>query len=703
MHYEEQDKERWQRARELFADLVRRAEQKQFDDAYLLQLIAWKEVAPDDVEAAIFYALYAYAYGNMQVARSYAEQAYKQRKINLTLWLLLRDCCQQQGDTLRALIMAGFASAFYNVPIEVPIPRQQLTEAMEKLSLALNYQSEYAPALISRMQPSADGGLQQYTGMAVGEFLPQFGRQEAWRLWTGVYTEEEMLDNKGALFSRIKDDEDLTIRCAADIPVDLMLAQAGQRTCKIDVSQPVLLPVAGTEKTQRVYFQEADGSQHDSMLGKWAFNFYRLTQPTRLESEQPLVIGKPVLLGHSPRRRKVVLHILLDAFCWQMVKERNYDLVPNLLRFFCKGIIFNDHHSISEYTMPSVPTLFTGMYPQHSQLFNLHATHWLNEEYPTMPEQLQRQGYYCVNVMGAAEDAYNGLMRGFDRLVTNTYALHTYVGVERTIRQLQAFDACDQYIFLHAMDTHPWTQNKSGLPLCVQTHSSLAERSLSEEKAVASVRLPPRPIYHRWNQQSIRDTDRVLGQLFAWLEEHYDPEEYLVALFSDHGVPIYDKKLDVLSKHMNGAAMMVRGGGVPELGFVDELTSAVDLYPIMGHLLGFTVPDSVDGILPQAFGGPGRACAISTSIYPGQTFKLCLRTKTQACHLEAKKITDEDGRCDLRGAEVKIYDRRTEKQLPDAEIAKFLPLIRQFTQSIDTHGCQWPDMRAGRIAWFPDA
>lgn len=161
MHYEEQDKERWQRARELFADLVRRAEQKQFDDAYLLQLIAWKEVAPDDVEAAIFYALYAYAYGNMQVARSYAEQAYKQRKINLTLWLLLRDCCQQQGDTLRALIMAGFASAFYNVPIEVPIPRQQLTEAMEKLSLALNYQSEYAPALISRMQPSADGGLQQ--------------------------------------------------------------------------------------------------------------------------------------------------------------------------------------------------------------------------------------------------------------------------------------------------------------------------------------------------------------------------------------------------------------------------------------------------------------------------------------------------------------------------------------------------------------
>ena len=702
MFYTEEKPAHWERARALFAQLTAAVKAQAYDDDYLRTLIAYREVTADETEPAIFYALYAWAHGAVSVAREYAEQAYHMRKINLTLWLLLRDIYSHCGEGTRALTFAGFASAFYKVPLQLSLSRAELAQALPQLSLRLNYRAEYAPSLMSYMELTATGELHDRGRINVGDFLPQGGAQLPWRYWVGVFTEQEMLDYKGTLLTAIRDNAKLALMCSADLPFDIMRAQAGQTAYDIEASEaaPVLVPLAGTEDEQRVYFDSPDTQQYDSLLGKWAFNYYRLTAPTRIHAEQPFTLGRPVTLGHSPRRRKVVLNILLDAFCWQAIKERDYALVPHILQFFQQGIIFNDHHSVCEYTVPSVPTIETGMYPQHSQTFNNHATHWLNAEHTTLTEQLHGLGYYCVNTMGCGEGLYTGVARGFDRLVTNGYALHTYVGVERTLRQLMAFDECDQYLLLHTMDAHPWTQNMSSLPLTVQTHSTVAERSLHAEKACASVRLPNRPVYLRWNAQAIRDIDRSLAQLFAYLEAHYSPEEYLVVLCSDHGVPIYDEKINVLSAHMNGAAFMLRGAGVPTCGFVDELTSAVDIYPAMAQLLGFYAPETVDGCLPRALGGPGRDCAVSMSLYPGQTFKLCLRTEKRACYLEAQELTDEDGRCDLRGAAVGVYDRATGQRLPDSEIAPFLPRITEFTRNIDSHGCQWPDMREGREYWY---
>lgn len=702
MQYEAGDVARWQRCRKLFSALVQRVQQQAFDDAYLLMLIEFKAVASDAVEPALFYALYAWAHGNAAVAREYAERAYHARKINRTLWLLLRDIYLRGGDSTRALVFAGFASAFYKEPLTLSLPRTELLAALPQLSLSLNYSAEYPPTLTSYMELQDSGELTSRAVVNVGTFLPQAQERLPWRYWVGVFTEQEMLDYKGALLAAIKDNAQMARLCSGDLTFDIMRAQAGETAYAVTASaaEPVIVPLAGTAEEQRVYFDSAGAPPYDSRLGKWEFNYYRLTAPTHIHADTPFVLGRPIQLGHSPRRRKVVLSILLDAFCWQAVKERDYDLVPHLMAFFQQGIIFNDHHSVGEYTLPSVPTIETGMYPQHSQIFNKHATCWLNAGYTTLTEQLHGLGYYCVNTMGCGEGLYTGVARGFDRLVTNAYALHTYVGVERTLRQLMAFDECDQYLLLHTMDAHPWTQNVSSLPFATQTHSTIAERSLHEEKACASVRLPNRPVYLRWNAQAIRDIDRSLAQLFAYLEAHYRPEEYLVMLCSDHGVPIYDAETNVLSPHMNGAAFMLRGGGVPARGCVDELTSNIDIYPALGKLLGFPVPETVDGCLPHALGGPGRDCAISTSIYPGQTFKLCLRTQTRACYLEAQELTDEDGRCDLRGAAIGVYDRATGQRLPDSEVTPFLPRIEAFTRHIDSHGCQWPDMRAGREYWY---
>ena len=147
---------------------------------------------------------------------------------------------------------------------------------------------------------------------------------------------------------------------------------------------------------------------------------------------------------------------------------------------------------------------------------------------------------------------------------------------------------------------------------------------------------------------------------------------------------------------------MMRGAGVPALGFVDELTSAVDLYPIMGHHAGFAVPDYVDGNLPAALGGKEREYVASASVYPGQTYKLALRTKTHEFRLESKEAVDEDGTVDLSHAALGIYTRgEARKAVEDAALeAYFLRIARDLTSSFNDEGHHWPEMRAARPLWF---
>ena len=88
----------------------------------------------------------------------------------------------------------------------------------------------------------------------------------------------------------------------------------------------------------------------------------------------------------------------------------------------------------------------------------------LDVRYKTISEQMKAQGYYCVNIMGGGDAIYNGAVRGYDRFVTNQYSLLAYNGVERAIQQLEAFSECDQFLFLHLMDAHPWPMNTTQMP-----------------------------------------------------------------------------------------------------------------------------------------------------------------------------------------------------------------------------------------------
>lgn len=654
----------------------------------------------NETEGNILYALYAQAHGNYTIALEYALKAYAKRKINWTLWRILRDCYYALGDMKRAALFAAKADNFYNEPVNLDLPKTELEAILAAMSLGMG-NGLYAPLVNCRLR--LDGhGMTGERSIFAGEFLPDFDGREEYRLFSAAYVEQELLDDKWRVMSALRQHPDLYIS-RGDFTYDLIkLADKGQKCIVETENDVVVVGIVGKAVHQQVDFK-SKGVNAAAYLGKWVNSFFRIEETTEIVSNEGLLCTPPIVMKHSPRRCKAVINVLLDGLCWRAVQERNYELVPNLLDFFYQGVIFNNHYSVSEYTYPSVATIETGLYPYHSQIFNDRIYHTINTENLSISEQMHRLGYYCVNIMGDGAGTYNGIMRGYDRMLVNcdgNTPLH--IGVQRTLNQLEAFAETDQFIFLHVGNSHLWSAHDFQLPLATQTRLSLQQRSLKEEEQKTSVHLPKKDIYVHWNEQGIKDCDNNIARLLHYLTSNYSEDEYLLTVYSDHGSPIYDNSPYLLSEHQNSAAFMMRGNGVPAVGFSEELTSAIDLYQVWGKCLGFAA-NKADGNLPAVFGGKAREYVVSMSMFSPSPYRICLRTREYECQAASKGCLDEDGRADLTEMQVDIYRRDNGDRVENPDVKEyFLRILQQETRELDDFGTQWPDMRAARPEWFAE-
>ena len=255
-------------------------------------------------------------------------------------------------------------------------------------------------------------------------------------------------------------------------------------------------------------------------------------------------------------------------------------------------------------------------------------------------------------------------------------------GVERIIRHLQTFDECDNFLFMHSADTHPYNADIS-MSAHASVHMPLADVLQPQDRG-ASVFLKKNPLSQYVNRSEVCAADRQLGYLFDYITTHYDDDEYIVLVYSDHGCSVHARSPYLLSEEQTGAALMARGAGVPALGRVDELTSTVDIYKILGKLAGYPIDAPyLDGNLPEVFGGQRRAYTVSNSIYPGQTYKICVRTEQHAFHLETTEFTREDGTVSLDSYTYHIHERNDDYReiFDDALARQFLDIVWDYTKS----------------------
>ena len=703
-----------EQASALFYDLLARSEQDAYDDNFLMQLAAYREAAPTSERADIFAAKYLLHHGDAENAAVCAERAYRKRPVNREIWLLLAESYARLDRPVDALTMYGYAYGLYLSP---EIPMELLMrggkDGLDRLSIAAGIGTG-APMTQNRaFLAGADHALDFQLDAFVGEYLPLTPPEGSARYWVAAYVDNAFLSDQSQLIEKMRHTDVFVDRMQRDYPFCLQRAQEvrGRVTIEVPEGAEVILPIAGTEPLQELTIASKSQPPASAYLGKWAFSQFRLTETTEITpaSDAVYAVGTPIRLGHSPARRKLVLNILIDGLAWNIARTHFPDAMPNIAHFFARGTIFDQHFSTSECTYPSLPVIETGRYPIHTQVFNERNSHELPLDMMTLSECMTDLGYYAAAPMGAADPIYSGTLRGYDQLNTTGWKLLSAEAVDRTIMQLEAFDETDQFLHLHVADVHPWNAKGFKFHPAVETHLPLSERLFDTDEHIASVRLPKLKIYQEQFWQSLRRADRNLAQLLTYIEEHYAEEEYLVSVYSDHGNSIFSAPvngvMDVIAENSTRALWMMRGAGVPEGRIVDELTSSADLYPTLGALCGFPAAEDIDGNLPAVFGGKERDAVYSMSMFPGQTYKLAVRTHDFALRLETQEKVDEDGTVNFADARVGIYPRTHELEedcaVDSAELrAFFYPRARSIARAIANNGEFWPAMRKARPEWF---
>ena len=703
-----------EQASALFYGLLARTEQGAYDDDFLMQLAAYREAAPTSERADIFAAKYLLHHGDAENAAVCAERAYRKRPVNREIWLLLAESYARLDRPVDALTMYGYAYGLYLSP---EIPMELLMrggkDGLDRLSVAAGIGTG-APMTQNRaFLAGADHVLEFQLDAFVGEYLPLTPPEGSARYWVAAYVDNAFLSDQSQLIEKMRHTDVFVDRMQRDYPFCLQRAQEvrGRVTIEVPEGAEVILPIAGTEPLQELTIASKSQPPASAYLGKWAFSQFRLTETTEITSASDAVyaVGTPIRLGHSPARRKLVLNILIDGLAWNIARTHFPDAMPNIAHFFARGTIFDQHFSTSECTYPSLPVIETGRYPIHTQVFNERNSHELPLDMMTLSECMTDLGYYAAAPMGAADPIYSGTLRGYDQLNTTGWKLLSAEAVDRAIMQLEAFDETDQFLHLHVADVHPWNAKGFKFHPAVETHLPLSERLFDTDEHIASVRLPKLKIYQEQFWQSLRRVDGNLAQLLTYIEEHYAEEEYLVSVYSDHGNSIFSAPvngvMDVIAENSTRALWMMRGAGVPEGRIVDELTSSADLYPTLGALCGFPAAEDIDGNLPAVFGGKERDAVYSMSMFPGQTYKLAVRTHDFALRLETQEKVDEDGTVNFADARVGIYPRTHELEedcaVDSAELrAFFYPRARGIVRAIANNGEFWPAMRAARPEWF---
>lgn len=594
---------------------------------------------------------------DFQTALDWARKAYAIRKQEPVVWKLLFEACLGTKRFWEAGFWQGLYCRRTDGSYYVPETPEEQAAILQGTGFGLT-EPMFAPyhqsVLLSERRT-----VNSVPDIVLGDCLPEEtdGRPG---YFVGVYNPQNKREVRGMMAERFRAQHLESVQYG-DMVFDLMRAsQVQDVSLAPDKGETYIQPVAATKSFQKLHLALSKDVQGDVRLSQYETTFLRVDAPVRMSSEGPFWLGTPVLLEHQPKRRKVVLQILLDGLSWGAMKQLGCKDIPNIMKFFSEGLIFDEAYAGSEYTYPSLATIETGMMPTTSQIFSSQEMARLEPERLTLSEQMQKLGYYTVCVQGSAEGIFNGASRGFDRMILNHCCLPSSTGVARAIQQMEAFQETDQCLFFWTTDSHPFNNDMSCAET-VQTQLSLDEQF--ETESTTSVHLRSTRRNRLLNRQNICDMDRQLGLLFRYLMDHYADDEFLVCLYSDHGCSVYSEQPWLLSKMHTNSALMLRGHGVPRGVRTDELVSTADIYAILGHYAGFPADaPHLDSNLPEACGGKRREMVLSHSIFPEQTRKICLRTEKYVCRFEAEHFTEIDGSVLMEPFSLHVYLRESETQ-----------------------------------------
>ena len=282
-------------------------------------------------------------------------------------------------------------------------------------------------------------------------------------------------------------------------------------------------------------------------------------------------------------------------------------LTPEIDAVCREGTAFDRAVANSPWTLPSHVSMLTGRFPRNHGVKNVGKQ--IPAELPVLPELLARAGYAtAANVSSPKVGRRYGLQRGFAQGWEHrpTGGRAAPLQVEQSIRWMNARAKAAEpfFLFLHNFDLHtdydPAPEHRRAL---VEPYAGTQRGTGRQLLALRNAGTPLDPGDVRFLSQlydaGLRELDRDLAPLFAFLRDSELGENTIVFITSDHGEEFYEHGSVLhgvtMYRETLHVPLIVWGRGVPAGERRHDLVQLSDLLPSVIELAGLTLPAGIDG------------------------------------------------------------------------------------------------------------
>lgn len=427
--------------------------------------------------------------------------------------------------------------------------------------------------------------------------------------------------------------------------LEVFRGAAGLKTVVPPRDAPALVPVTPVfPRTEAVRLTDDTGTR-EVQVDPGRFTYLRVGRRTVLEVDSPVVFGDPLPLARRRRGMpRMVMSLFVDGLSADVFRTEAFErLMPNTHAFFRRGFVTLDARSASEWTLPSVASIVTGVRPAFHRVCHrkrFHSVSNPNAGHLYFPSVIQDMGFltaqFCSNWRKSGGYGY---LRGFDRTLTARGRYPAELVVADAIEHMAAFTRSNQYLWLTLFDLHH--DHGAGAEFAVRARGETSPPV--DEPQVKSVFKRRNDRRVEWYLAKIRRLDMMLGALYAHLERTYRDEDMVVGLFSDHGVSFLETEEDLRFRRLMDTRvrvpMMFRGRGAAA---IPPASAAVNLdhFPTLLSCFAPLTAAQIDGRRLDGvdLARTTRTATISETVYPGQTYACRLETGGRAYQCVGGKV-----------------------------------------------------------------
>lgn len=330
---------------------------------------------------------------------------------------------------------------------------------------------------------------------------------------------------------------------------------------------------------------------------------------------------------HAAQRPHIVW-IVVDAWRWDHadVYRPEAELMPFLRARAQNACVFWRAYASSSWTLPSVASLFTGLYPSRHGVVRLDSV--LPSGQPTIAELLSTAGYragvFSANVLLRPQAGFGRGVVYFQDPAELTRpkprAAELLGSVDKWLQEQFGKSRAPIFLYLHLMEPHvPYGPSDVVLTKILprfgdvqKLRDTIADLYFFHperwDRADEAARLAIRALY----AAEVMEADRALERTFAILEHRGLLANALIVVTADHGEELFERgKLGHghgLFEELIRVPLFVWFPGQTTRRDVTAPVSSVDILPTSLQVAGVPVPSGLDGVSLAAC-GPKRTFA----------------------------------------------------------------------------------------------